>query len=364
MKKVLIVTGYLARNGTETFIMGLYRHIDRTKIQFDFLLDGRAENGYEDEVWGLGATVYVTKYRRRQYFRYRKELNSFFREYASKYDAVYFHGNSFTSVLCLRYAKKYGIPLRMVHSHNTTTTGVHNRLFHKINRRFLPTIANKFFACSEGARIWGYGGTKVFSESSVIKNGIEIEKYRYNASIRETMRKQFNVVDKFVIGMVGRLETEKNVFFAIDVFQKLKSIKKNVALMLVGDGSLKSQLMEYAKHLNLSDSICFLGRRTDVHELLQMFDVMLMPSLFEGFPFVLVEAQAANLPIVLSSTITPEVHLSEPVFFMDLHAAPQEWAEKIVGISYERIDGFVDNRLMEYDVQRNADSFSKMILGE
>ena len=160
MIKVLQITGQLARNGTETFIMNVFRNINRQKIMFDFLLFTQAiENGYYQEAESLGAKIYRLPERKSGVVKYWRALDRFFKEHAREYDAVHFNGNSFTSVTAVYYAKKYKIPIRIVHSHNSSTRGFHNKILHKLNKLFIHKIATDYLACSDRAAIWAYGNT-------------------------------------------------------------------------------------------------------------------------------------------------------------------------------------------------------------
>lgn len=334
MIKVLQITGQLARNGTETFIMNVFRNINRQKIMFDFLLFTQAiENGYYQEAESLGAKIYRLPERKSGVVKYWRALDRFFKEHAREYDAVHFNGNSFTSVTAVYYAKKYKIPIRIVHSHNSSTRGFHNKILHKLNKLFIHKIATDYLACSDRAAIWAYGNTSVLAKSKIINNGINLDEYHYNECLRGQVRREMEIEKEFVIGNVGRLTNVKNHVYLIDVFAKIKEIRKNSLLLIVGEGELRDFLHEKVKALGLDGSIKFLGIREDISKIMQAMDVFVMPSLYEGLPFVLIEAQAAGLPCFVSDTISRKVALTPSLKFLDITSRPEVWAEAIVADS-------------------------------
>lgn len=345
--KVLHICSALNRNGTETFIMNVFRKIDRSKISFDFLVNQSSDDGFEQEARSLGANIFVLPPRREGFFRYSKALDDFFKKNGDKYKAVHLHGNSFTSLLPLKKARKYGVQTIVAHCHNMSTTGLHNRILHILNRSQVHQIANTYFACSEGARQYGFSHTRAFDESVVVPNGIELDTFKFNPDLRYRMRKELALSDRLVIGNVAALRDAKNHFFMLDVMAELVKLSREAVLLLVGDGPLRDEIMEKIQTLNLENNVRLLGSRDDVPALLQAMDIFFFPSKYEGLGISLIEAQAAGLEVIASDTIPQETAVSPLIRYLPLDLPPSEWAKVIAeterrprNISYEGLKKF------------------------
>lgn len=338
MINVLQISGTLARSGQETFIMNVYRAIDRSKFNFDFLVFTESTDGFYAEAESMGAKIHRLPVKRRRLYRYIKALDSFFKKWASYYDVIHFHTCSLTTVMPLYYAKKYGIKTRIIHSHSSSISkGLHNFILHTLNKTFIGDLATDYLACSDLALDFFYSGTKVQSKAVVIKNGINLELFRFKYNIREETRKRLNLKDKYVVGHVGRLSKVKNHKFLIDVFYNLKKEKPNSVLLLIGTGELFTELKEKVNQLNLLDSVFFMGERTDVAALMMAMDVFVFPSFFEGLPFTLIEAQAVGLPIFCSDTISRTVNVTGQISFFSLDKSPKDWSKLILKNSCNRV---------------------------
>lgn len=327
MIRILHITEWLARNGTETFIMNLFREALKYDIIFDFLLTHESKEGYYEEACSMGSKIFFLPSRRDNPWKYHSSLDNFFRLHAKEYAGVHMSGNSMSSISPLKYARKYEIPLRIFHSHNSTCSGFHNKVLHKLNKLVISKYATHYLACSKSALKWAFSNTPAEKSAQVINNGIDIKKYSYSKHIRDLYRDDMSLQDKFVIGHVGRFMTEKNHKFLIDIFHEVLNIKPDSILLLVGKGGLEDEIVKYVNKLNISQYVRFSGVRDDVDGLLQAMDLFIMPSIFEGLPFVLVEAQAAGLPIIASANITDEVAITSDFNFMSLSAPPQKWAQ-------------------------------------
>lgn len=351
MKRVLHITCGLFRNGTETFIMNVFRNIDRSQISFDFLLYSKAENGYEEEARELGANIYYYPPRKKGLLKYRNSLHSFFKNNAHKYDAVHFCGNSFTELLPLKLAKRYGIPVRIAHSHNSSTSGLHNKIFHLWNRKNIGNIATHYLACSETARAWGFGKSKIFFNSEVITNGIELRKYKFNAEDRQEIRKELGINEStFLICHTGAFREVKNHPFLINLFEQIRKINPDSKLVLCGSGSEENKIRLLVKNKRLEDAVIFTGSRNDIHKILSASDVYVFPSLYEGLPFALIEAQANGLPVIASDTISKEIMLTQNISFVPLSQDFSYWASKIID-SKRTTEKEPDSRLLKYDIE-------------
>ncbi len=325
-KKILFYSNYIEMAGTETFMLNVVKASNRNVFQFDFLISDYGINAYTKELEILGCNIYRINSRRESPLKYYMQLNKFFKEHQGEYNAIHWCGGNLSSIASLYYAFKYKVPVRIVHSHSSSCEGLHNKILHSINKLFLPKLCTHFFACSSLAAKFFFGG----KESVIIKNGIDVENYRFNEKLRREYRNLLNIDEQeFVIGHVGRFTGIKNQKFIVDILKQLIQTKFKATLMLIGIGELMDVVKEQVKEYNLEDKVLFLGQRSDVDKLMQAMDVFVMPSLFEGLPFVLVEAQTASLPCVISDTINYDVKISPLVIFMSLNADAKTWANKI-----------------------------------
>lgn len=338
MKKILFITGSLSKNGTETFIMNLFRHIDRTKYMFDFLLFTESIDGYYEEAERLGAKIYRLPPRFPRYINYRKSLDKFFAMHSNEYIAIHWCGCSLTSISPVYYAYKYKIPVRIVHAHSSNTIGWHNKILHIIHKHVVARIATHFFACSEVAADYFYKNTKVESKSVLIKNGINLNLFQYNEDIRISLRTEMNLSDNLVFGHVGRFIAVKNQSFLIDIFAEIKKRRNDAVLLLIGVGEDMGRIKEKVNQLQIQNSVRFLGQCNNVNELLQVMDCFIFPSLYEGLPFTLVEAQAAGLPVYASDSVSQEAKITDFVEFISLKKSANYWADRILNKIINRVD--------------------------
>lgn len=326
--KVLLITGTLDIAGAETFLMNLVRAIDKNRFQVDFLLFTTQETRYTREARALGCNIYTIRSRSKSIFGYLSDLNSFFKEHWGEYNAVHFNTGNLTTIAPLRYTAKYGVPVRVVHSHSTSADGLHNRLLHGLHRKFIKRIATDYWACSSGSATFFFGN----SPAILIKNGINVPLYQYSNDKRSLIRREFKIPDDaVVIGHVGRFATLKNQSFLIDIFKEYHQLNPNSRLMLVGEGATMETNKQKARNLlgKDSDKIIFAGLRDDINVLMSGFDIFVMPSIYEGLPYVLVEAQASGLPCLISDTINSDSKLTSKLESMSLEEKPVNWAHKI-----------------------------------
>ena len=310
--RVLHFVSTLSRgSGVMSVIMNYYRHIDRGKVQFDFLHFIACEDSYMDEIRELGGKIYCID-KPGSSFQSIKQLNSFFRLHAGEYTWLHNH-EVYLTFLLRPIANRYGLEKFIVHCHATkysdkTLNAARNRIL------CLPIRLMKVerFACSEAAGKFLYGekmlkAGKVF----IMHNAIDCEKFRFRPEVRERLRKEMGLDGKFVIGHVGRFERQKNHEFLIEVFAEVHKKNENSVLLLIGDGSLKDPIRQKVIVLNLEEYVFFLGQRDDVADLLQTMDVFVLPSLYEGFPVSIVEAQANGLVCIASDLITRETLMTQ-----------------------------------------------------
>ena len=298
--RIAQIIGKWVGGGVEAVVMNYYKNINRKKVQFDFICDEDSTNIPYEEIEKLGGRVIlVPPYQKLPL--YIKQLKKIFRE--NNYKIVHSHINTL-SIFSLYAAKSVGVPVRIAHSHSTTDkTEWKKNLLKQILRPFSKMFATNYFCCSELAGRWLFGD-KTYNKNEVflLNNAIDITKFKYNEKTRAIKREELKINDDtLVIGHIGRLVAQKNHAFLIDIFNEICKIKSNSILVLVGQ----------VKNLNLDTNVMFLGQRNDVDELYQAFDVLLLPSLYEGLPVVGVEAQASGLLCLLSDNMTRETKILE-----------------------------------------------------
>lgn len=356
MVRVLHSVHGMNRGGIETFIMNVYRCIDRSKVQFDFLVHTQNKCDYDDEINALGGRIYYVPSRREGLLESIKKTNEFFREH-QEYKIIHVHRSSLSDITVLREAKKNGIPCRIIHGHSTKQWGSSlHKFLHRYHQMFIRSLATHYFACSLSVAEWMYPKWLYHNhEFKIIKNGIDPKKFVFNKKIRENKRNEIGIADKFVIGHVGRFHPAKNHEFLIDIFYYIQNIKPNAILLLIGDGLLRERIEEKAIKLGIIDKIIFTGVRSDTHELYQAMDIFVMPSYYEGFPVTLVEAQASGLKCVVSSTITKETKITDLISFLNLSDGPRAWSNYIIkSANYSRENKYSMILEAGFDIQSVA----------
>lgn len=373
--RILNVVGRMDRGGIETLIMNIYRHLDRDRVQFDFLAHYGKENAdYNEEIRALGGRIYempVIKTTKKTYygkfFVYRRALKRFFREHP-EYRVVHGHMTN-TAAIYMPIAQKTGkVTCCIAHSHMTKaqkTVSPLTALGTNILRRPIRRVATDYFSCSEAASLWLFRQEDVDAgRVTVLKNGVDVGRFRYDEEIRACVRRELGVEEKTVIGHVGRFFAPKNHGQLLDIFAAYHKAHPDSVLLLVGEGELQEAARQKVAALGLADSVQFLGLRSDIPRVLQAFDLFLMPSLHEGMPLVGVEAQAAGLPLVVSDTVTPELDIIGNVRFVPLSSPPEVWAavmeESLRG--FRRQDTSVALRQAGYDIATTAEFMQEFYL--
>lgn len=338
MKRVLHIVRSMDMGGIENFIMNIYRQIDRNKIQFDFMVSIETFGFFDDEIKLKGGNIYYIPPRNKGIIKHKKALRKFFKEKNNDYVAVHQHSSSLTSISPLIYAKKYGINTRIIHSHSTLLKSSNqlHYLLHTLNKFRISHYANYMFACSDLAANWFYKSKK---NISIINNGIDTLLFKYDVNVRNKVRDNYYVNDKIVFGHIGSFIKVKNQKYVIDVFKSFLEINPNAVLWFVGDGIMRREIEEYAQNVNIFDKIVFFGIRGDTNQLVQGMDIFIFPSIFEGLPLTLVEAQTAGLKIFASENISALATLTDNIKFFNIDLKPEIWANEISKVlPYERQD--------------------------
>ena len=351
MKKILVFGITDKSGGVEAVIMNYYRFIDRSKIQFEFLCN-TDEVAYEDEIKKLGGVIYRITARSKDRKKYHEDMTKFFEEHAKDYEAIWVNVCSLANIDYLKYAKKYGIKKRIIHSHNSQNMDSKLRgILHRINKLFISKYATDFWSCGDEAGKWFYSNKIINSDKYLfVNNAIDTDKYKYDEKTRKEYRKKMNLEDKIVFGNVGRFHFQKNHTFMIKVFNEFQKEKPNSVLLLIGQGEDEEKIKNQIKEYGLEDKIIILGVRNDVDKLMQCMDVFLFPSLFEGLPLVLVEAQTAKLLIFASDVITKGVKFNDRLYYLSLEKDEKYWAKRIL----ERLDKIEDRKSDVSDIVKNG----------
>lgn len=363
--KVLQVFTIMDRGGAESMIMNYYREIDKTKVQFDFLVHRKKKGAFDDEIIVLGGKIFhlntINPIFPNDYY---KALRGFFQK-NTEYTVVHSHLNTFSS-FPLKIAREFKIPCRIAHAHIaidkvtilSLLKGKENikESIKKIIKLQLKRNVNKYathyFSCGEKAGQWLFGANSAFK---TMNNAIRTDDFTYSSTIANEYKKEFNINEAFVIGHVGRFSSQKNHMFLLQTFAKVVTLIENSYLVLVGDGPDRKKIESEARRLGILDKVLFLGVRADIPQLYQMFDIFVFPSFYEGLPVTLIEAQAAGLMIIASNTITTEVRLTENIKLLSLDDSADLWAKTIVeNKKYERKSHKKEIAKGGYDIVSNT----------
>ena len=329
--RVLHVLGTTNLGGAESRIMELYRCIDRSKVQFDFLVHTREEGHYSKEIRELGGHIYsLPRFKVVNLAEYKKAIRSFFREH-HEFVAVQGHMTS-TASIYLPIAKKENPSIvTIAHARSAGVDKGAKGYVTKILRHSLKKKADYCFTCSKEAGIAVFG-KKWVEQGNVwtIPNAIDAKRFQYNEAVRKEVREQLGIQDKFVIGHVGRFGFMKNHTYLVDIFAELCKQREDMVLVLIGKGEEEANIHEKLARLGIEDKVIFLGNRFDVERYYQAFDYFVFPSTFEGLPGSVAEAQAAGLHCLISDRITREVALTDLVSYRSIEEEPGLWAEEIL----------------------------------
>lgn len=324
--RILHVVVNMNRGGAETLLMNLYRNMDRSKVQFDFLTS--KVGAYDAEIMEMGGTIHRIPYVSDiGHTKYIQALDQFFTENPN-YKIVHAHMDKMSGFV-LRSAKKAGAPIRIAHSHSTRSEGgILSKSYKWVAGKFIAPNTTHFIACSTNAAKWLFSGRE--NKAIVLKNGIECEKFEFSPEIRQQVRQELKLnKDSIVMGHVGRFNVPKNHSFLIEVFAEMNKDKPDTLLVLVGDGPLRPEIEKKVMALNLQSKVRFLGVRSDITRLLQAFDMFVFPSLHEGLPVTLIEAQGAGLPCLISEEITQEVDMGINLVERLSLADKQVWVDQM-----------------------------------
>lgn len=327
MVRVLHFIPAFSMGGMESLIMSLYRNIDKEKVQFDFLVETQEDIKLFSEIKSLGGNVYrinnVNKYNPIDYIF---KIDKFFKKNAQNFSILHCH-NYERGPIVSYFAKKYGIKHRIFHAHTNSINDVRFKQLKRVLMRITNSLSTHFLASSKEAGNFYF--SKDNKEFIVFKNSIDVKHFLFNETTRLKLKNDLNLSNDFIIGHTGRFTHAKNHKRIIEIFKKLNNKVPNSKLLLIGDGPLRGELESLINKYSLSNSVIMTGIKDNINDYLQVMDVFLLPSFFEGFCISLLEAQASGLPCVVSNSIPSEVILTNLVEKLDLNESDAIWVDKI-----------------------------------
>lgn len=345
MKKILHFELTKNHGGIESFLLNLTKSLNKDdEIQFEFVTEEKEELSYEKTIKQYGGIIHRIS-SKKNFIKYCLELNTLLK--SKTYSAAHFHKNSLINIIPIVIAKINKVPVVIVHSHNTSSTEGARilKFLHYLNRYIVNYIDIKRVACSELAKKWMFGNN---NNVVMIPNGIDVKKYKFNFDVRKKMRTELGIDDgNVLLGTVGRLTEQKNHVFLLNI---MKKIDRKYILVIIGQGELEQQLKNKINEMGLSDRVKLLGERSDIPDVLQAFDIFLMPSKYEGLPIAGVEAQASGLPMVVSTNVSSELNILGHLNFVDL--VDSKWIDVINQISIARLSNVGETFLRKgYDIR-------------
>lgn len=337
-KKVLIVTAPLNIGGFDVVASNLQKYLDKNKFETTFYIKGEKVGVLEKTVVENGAKVIHKPDCIKGYLKEYNHLKKIMKD--GEYDIVHSH-LMFYSGMVMRAAYKVGVKKRVPHSHMTNPC-LENRSMVKrivakgysvVMKKWLNKYGTDLVACGPEAGVYLYGAKSFEKRGILLNNAIDLERFKFDKEARNAIRRELSIEDKLIIGHVGRLNYVKNHKFLIDVFYEIQKLNKDTVLLIVGDGEERETIEQKAKKLGIENKVIFTGTRTDTERLISAMDIMVFPSLHEGLPVVLIEAQATKLPCLIADTVSRYSKQNDNIEFMSLKETPEEWAKKAVELA-------------------------------
>lgn len=349
--------------GSQAFVMNMYRNIDRSKVQFDFVVTPETKEGFYDEITNLGGKIFsCPRYKGTNHIQYNKWWDDFFNEHP-EYKVIHGHVRS-TASIYLKIAKRHGL-VTIAHSHSTSNGNGISAILKRIMQLPIRKQADYLFACSDKAGKWLYGEKAITQQNYyMIPNGVDLKRFEFDVNKRNQMRMTLGIKkDMMILGHIGRLSTPKNHKFLLNVFNKYHKINSNSKLLLVGDGELFDCIKEHIDKLNISDVVIMTGSKQNTEDYYQVMDIFVFPSLWEGLPVSVVEAQANGLQCLISDVITHDVDLTDLIQYLPLDeelwlgAIVEAHKKKRMGLTNENIQ-----RLQPFDALTVANKLQEFYL--
>lgn len=365
MKRMICVLSSMNTGGAETFLMKIYRQMDRAQYQMDFCISTPDKSFYEDEILSMGGRVYHIPSKSDSLKTFSEQLGKLIRENGYKY--VLRITSNAMGFLDLKIAKKAGAKICAARSSNSSDgTGWKLWVAHRLGRLLYGKYVDVKFAPSDLAARYTFGNRAYKAgKVSILHNAVDLRFFSYDESNRTQVRKEFGVAENtLLVGHVGRFDVQKNHTFLLRIFNEMLQEKPDSKLLLVGNGTLEKQLRDEVVQLGITDNVIFAGVRSDIPRVLSAMDVFVFPSLYEGMPNTVIESQATGLPCVIADTITRQADITGLVEYLPLGNA-QMWADRaLAAVKEQRADtkkSFIDNK---YDIESTTNYFIELIFGE
>lgn len=346
IKVLVVVTSHFGLDGISNVATNYYIYQDHTRIKMDLLTINDIPIKLKVEIEKNGDSHFIMNQRNKNPIGYVKSVALLCRQ--NKYDLVHIHGNSNTMFVDLIAARLGGVKVRVAHSHNTKCN---HTVINRILKPLFRLNVTDGFACAEEAGMWLFNK----GEFRVINNGIDLDRFKFNALLRLRLRKELGVENKLVVGHVGRFSKQKNHQKLIRIFKILNEMKKNTALLMWGEGELEEDIQQMI--LDINADIRLMGTTTEVEKWLHVMDVIVFPSLFEGLPLFLIEAQALGIKCIVSDTVSPMAKIVDNFTYYSLNDTDEGWAKFIIKetISLEYIETHNMITKAGYDIRNNCE---------
>ncbi len=355
--RVLMLTTILNRGGLESMVMNYYRHIDRSKVQFDFVVHREQKGAFEDEIIALGGKIYrMMPIRPLTFGKYKKQIAQFLDAHP-EYQIIHGHLSEL-GYFFYKEAAKRNIPIIIGHAHMSDVPKDSKWIFRTFFKYRMRRYLTLHFTCGQKAAEWLFG--KGDAKTAIIqRNAIDTNSFLFDETNHKKKRKELSIGENdFVICHVGSFQKVKNHTFLIDVFESIHKQFPNSILLLIGDGELRKIIEKKCQEKDIEQSVKFLGVRSDVSDLLQASDLLIFPSLFEGLPVTLIEAQCTGIPCLISDGIPQEAVLTDLVTSKSLKDSAVSWAEEALQLREKNIDRAIYPAIIKekgYDIQKNAE---------
>lgn len=363
MKRLLCLISNMNAGGAETFLMKLYRNLNRQEYQMDFCINVFEHCFYEDEILSLGGKIFRIPARTKHFFQHNKQLTDIVRNY--HYERVLVVSSNATCFLDLKICQQSGVKIRAVRSSNSKCSdSMIGKIVHNYGVKHWSKYANLKIAPSDLAALFLFGKDAVDKNDVLfLRNALDLNTYCFKPEGREKIRRELNIgKDTVVFGHVGRFYEQKNHDFLVEIFSEIVKRQKNSVLLLVGSGALEEDIRKKVDMLRIKDKVFFVGTRKDIPDLLSAMDVFVFPSFFEGMPNTVIEAQSTGLNCIISDTITREANITGNVIYLSLNETKEKWAEMALDLlAKPRMN--IKNDLIEngYDITTCARIFEKAI---
>ena len=362
MKRLLCLISSMNAGGAETFLMKIFRQLDRSQYQMDFCVNTPEKCFYEDEIIDLGGKIYRIPSKSQNKKEFARQLRELVQ--AQKYEFVLRITSNAMGFMDLKIAKQAGAKICAARSSNSSDgAGWKPWLAHRLGRLLYGSYVDVKFAPSDLAAKYTFG-EKAYKAGSVtiLHNAIDLGVFHYDESGRTAIRDIFGVSeDALLVGHIGRFMTQKNHVFLLSIFVEILKRKPNSKLLLVGNGELEQQIREQVTKLGIAEYVIFAGVRSDVLQLLSAMDVFVFPSLYEGMPNTVIEAQATGLPCVIADTITKEANITGLVQYLSLNASAEIWADAAIMAIGPRQDTKEKMTAAGYDIHNEVRQFAELV---